>query len=68
MTPQRLQQIREFMYAHGPRNCWTGNLGTACGYIQELLKELNRERLKQKVKGGTLSQADNMESAVGRDA
>ena len=39
MTPERLEEIRQFINTYGPANCWTGTVGTACTYIHELLKE-----------------------------
>lgn len=40
MTPERLEEIRQYATRFGCANCWTGTVGTACVYIVELIRAL----------------------------
>lgn len=44
MTPERLEEIKQFATRFGCVNCWTGTTGTACTYIVELMKALEESR------------------------
>ena len=67
MTPERLEEIRQFINRYGPPNCWTGTLGTACTFIHELLKELQERQLPLESQGDDRYSASNFLLQRGAD-
>ena len=40
IAPERLAEMFTFTCKFGSGNIWTGQNGTACGYVRELLREV----------------------------
>jgi adenine-specific DNA methylase len=44
LAPERLAEMFEYTCKYGSGNLWTGQNGTACGYVRELLREVENLR------------------------
>lgn len=44
ISPERMAEMFEFTCRYGSGNLWTGTAGTACGFVRELLREVEHLR------------------------